>query len=179
MIDQDEQQRIRDHFVAEQGKAVLAEQAYGELENARNLGNDSAVLRATAALHALGYHTAEERAHAAKARRELAEAQQREDDRVRENRGEAAARDDHDGGPVTQRAGVVNEDGGPASRPVLHDRGDHQDGSEKNVDERKTHDDDGEGEDSKAAARKRPPAGRTTRAGKQTTAAGGKGQEKT
>lgn len=175
MRDQDEQARIREHFEAEPGKGHLAEEAYGELENARALGDDSGVLRAEAKLAGLGYQTREQREDAAAARKEHAEAAAREAERIRANRGAAAAHDDHDGDAVVQRAGVVDQQGDPISRPVLADRGDHLDGTEKNVDDGKGKNTDtgtgakraeaaeGEGEPdakTKARARRTPPAGR-------------------
>ena len=90
MRDAGEQQRIREHFETEPGKGHLAEEAYGELENARTYGNDGAADRAEARLNALGYQTAGQRAAAAQARRERAEAKAQEEARAQE---EAKAKD--------------------------------------------------------------------------------------
>jgi hypothetical protein len=147
--DQDEQQRIREHFETEPGKGHQAEEAYGELENARDQGNDSTMLRAEAKLAALGYPTREQRADAAAARRAHAEATAREEARIKENRGAAAARDDHEGGPVEQKSGVTSGDGNPAGQGETGQR------------------ETGAVAAAKAKARKTPPAGRRTPGDKQ------------
>ena len=100
MRDAGEQQRIREHFETEPGKGHLAEEAYGELENARTYGNDGAADRAEARLNALGYQTAGQRAAAAQARRERAEAKAQEEAKAKDASPAAAGKDDDGAGDV-------------------------------------------------------------------------------
>lgn len=82
MPDADERDRIRKHFAdaGEPGKAVHAERAYNELDNALAYGHEGDAQRARDELSALGYETREsrDRAEAAAARSEAAAARKAE-----------------------------------------------------------------------------------------------------